>query len=212
MALTTPAILQQYIPRQALPYCLDLWKRYPFRLHLRKKRITKVGDFCAQRNKGPVITLNHDLHPYLFLVTYIHEFSHHAVWIVYGHRPDPHGKEWKQAFQTFMGPVMELQIFPDDLQACLEAHLKNPKASSFSDPQLTALFRKYDERLRHEVLVSQVPEGSRFYLNRKLYRKGALRRTRFICYQLPGGRPYLVPGDLPVDAAEADLNPGLASG
>ncbi|MFM9075047.1 MAG: SprT-like domain-containing protein, partial [Bacteroidota bacterium] len=158
MALTTPAILQQYIPRQALPYCLDLWKRYPFRLHLRKKRITKVGDFCAQRNKGPVITLNHDLHPYLFLVTYIHEFSHHAVWIVYGHRPDPHGKEWKQAFQTFMGPVMEMGIFPADLHLCLEKHLKNPKASSFSDPELTALFRKYDDRTRNEVLVSHLPE------------------------------------------------------
>ncbi len=208
MALSTPAILHRHLPPETVEYCLDLWKRYPFRLHLRKRRITKVGDFCAQRNKGPVITLNHDLAPYLFLVTYIHEFSHHAVWIVYGHQPDPHGKEWKLAFRTFMGPVMDLRIFPADLQDCLERHLKNPKASSFSDPELTALFRKYDENLRHEVLVSHLPEGAVFFLNGKKFRKGPLRRTRFLCHQLPGGRAYLVPGDLATDQPEAGFRAG----
>ena len=95
-----------------------------------------------------------------------------------------------------MGPVMEMDIFPPDLHACLTRHLINPKASSFSDARLTALFRKYDERLRNTVLVSHLPEGAVFSLNGKAFRKGPLRRTRYICTMIPGGRTFLVPGDL----------------
>ena len=199
MKLSPQAILHRHLPPAAVGYCLDLWQRYPFQLVLRRSRLTRVGDFCAHRDKGPIITLNYDLSPYVFLVTYIHEFSHHAVWIVNGNSPEPHGKEWKLAFRTFMSPLMEMDIFPPDLHACLVRHLKNPKASSYSDARLTALFRKYDERKRDEVLVSHLPEGAVFSLNGKTFRKGPLRRTRYLCTLIPGGRSYLVPGDLATD-------------
>ena len=105
-------IFQQYLPQASIPYCYDLWKRYPFELKLKNPRQTKLGDFCTMRGRKPIITLNKDLYPYMFLVTYIHEFSHHAVHMVYGNLPEAHGKEWKLAFKTFMGPIMDLNLFP----------------------------------------------------------------------------------------------------
>lgn len=191
--------LRQHLPEKALEYCLDLWKRYPFKLILKGSRSTRVGDFCHHGQTGPVITLNRDLSPFLFLVTYIHEFSHHAVRMVYGNKPLPHGKEWKLAFRTFMKPVMNLNIFPTDLQARLAHHLENPKASSFSDHQLTALFRKYDGAWSSRILVSELSEGTSFNLKGRIFRKGKKRRTRFECLEMKTGRLYLIPADLPVD-------------
>ena len=195
----TEKLLRSHLPEKALDYCLDLWKRYPFQLKLKGSRTTRAGDFCHHKETGPVITLNKDLSPFLFLVTYIHEFSHHAVRMIYGNKPLPHGKEWKLAFQTFMKPVMELNIFPEDLQLRLAHHLVNPKASSFSDQQLTALFRKYDEQWANKTIVSQLEEGSMFTIRGRIFQKGKKRRTRFVCSEPKTGRVYLIPADLPID-------------
>lgn len=195
------AILQKHLPDKSLSYCLDLQARYPFRLKIKKPRSTKVGDFCAHGGRGSVITINQDLNQFLFLATFIHEFSHHAVHLVYGNTPEAHGKEWKLAFKTFMGPVMEMEIFPPDLQARLQSHLKNPKASSFSDVSLTALFRKYDPNKADQILLSHIAEGTPFYLNGKHFRKGKLQRTRVLCVEIKTGRKYLVPKEMEVNFA-----------
>ncbi len=196
---TVAEIILKHIPEPAASYCLELWHKYPFELILKKSRVTKVGDFCFRPGRKPKITLNSDLYPFIFLVTYIHEFSHHAVNIVYGNRTEPHGKAWKQAFSTFMEPVLNMGIFPEDLQACLKEHMKDPMASSFSDGQLTALFRKYDPSSQELPVIKNLAEGEVFSLRGKKFIKGALRRTRFICTEVKTGRIYLVPADLSPD-------------
>ena len=192
-------LLIRHIPAPAVPYCLDLWNRYPFELKIRKSRLTKAGDFCLRPGHNPVITLNNDLPPFLFLVTYIHEFSHHAVAIVYGNRPEPHGREWKAAFQTFMKPVLEMGIFPVDLQLGLERHLIDPPASTFSDPVLSRLFIKYDPDKSGNRLVGHLKEGEIFRLRGKTLKRGELKRTRYTCTEAATGRTWLVPADLPID-------------
>lgn len=199
---STTELLQHFLPARSLDYCLDLWQRYPFELQIRRRRTTKAGDYCASKRHGPVITLNEDLHPLLFLVTYIHEFSHHATWLVYGPRHAPHGKEWKLAFRTFMEPVMGMGLFPPDLQARLSRHLENPKASTFSDPVLMRLFRKYDPAEAQQLRVCQFSQGDVFVLKGKRFKLGPLRRTRYTCTEIPGGRIYLVPGEMEVDMPE----------
>lgn len=167
---------------------------YPFKLKLKHARLTKVGDFCAHHGNSPTITINHDLNPYLFLTTFIHEFSHHAVHLIYGNKPLAHGKEWKLAFKTFMNPVMELNIFPDDLQLALLEHLKDPMASSYSDSRLTQLFRRYDGG-EQPVFLNQIQMGASFSLRGKIFRKGKVRRTRVLCTEIKTGTEYLVPAD-----------------
>ena len=167
---------------------------YPFKLKLKHARLTKVGDFCAHHGNSPTITINHDLNPYLFLTTFIHEFSHHAVHLIYGNKPLAHGKEWKLAFKTFMKPVMEMEIFPDDLQLALLEHLKDPMASSYSDSRLTQLFRRYDGG-EQPVFLNQIQMGASFSLRGKIFRKGKVRRTRVLCTEIKTGTEYLVPAD-----------------
>lgn len=195
---TIENLLRHHLPEKSVEYCLDLWKKYPFELQLKKSRSTRVGDFCMRQGHAPIITLNKDLSPFLFLVTYIHEFSHHAVWMVYGKKPLPHGKEWKLAFKTFMEPILNMGLFPQDLHARLTQHLVNPKASSFSDQKLTALFRKYDHQWAEKIIVLQLPEGEVFKIKNRIFRKGKKRRTRFECTEVQTGRMYLVPADLPI--------------
>lgn len=196
--LSPSELLSRHIPPEVLPYCLELFRRFPFEFKVRKKRLTKAGDFCAASGKRPVITVNDDLPPLLFLVTFIHEVSHHIVYLNHGHRVEPHGQEWKSTFQSCMAPVMNLGIFPDELQDGLAEHLINPRASTFTDSRLTALFRKY-EGSRKSVLVNQFRPGEVFVLRGRRYRMGLLRRTRFACIEMDSGRLYLVPGDMEVD-------------
>src|SRR5688572_20923764 len=135
------SVIQLHIPEAARAYCYDLWANYPFRLTLRKSRQTKVGDFICRTGQSPHITINADLHPYLFLITYVHEVAHLVVHRVHGHRVEAHGQEWKDIFRDLLTPVMTDDVFPKDLLRRLKVHMKNPKASSFSDTELTQILR-----------------------------------------------------------------------
>src|SRR5688572_11258489 len=108
-------ILQNQVPAPAREYCYDLWIRYPFRLTLRKNRQSKVGDFICRQGQEPHITVNSDLHPYLFLITYVHEVAHLVVHREHGPRTEAHGPAWKHAFKTLMEPLLTSHVFPQDL-------------------------------------------------------------------------------------------------
>ena len=199
-------ILEHHIPATALGYSLQLWQETPFELKLSKKRETKVGDFTCRRNSEiQRITLNHDLNPYLFLVTYIHEVAHLRVYLVHRYKKEPHGKEWKESFQQLIAPVLNESTFPNDILVILEHHMKNPKASSFADQKLTIALRKYDHGHTEHIMVSQLPEGSVFKLQGKYFRKGSLRRTRFLCRELKSKRQYLVPSEAVVSEVQLSL-------
>ncbi|HCW06294.1 MAG TPA: transcription elongation protein SprT [Cytophagales bacterium] len=197
-------ILIQHVPANSLDYCCSLWRQSPFDFKLRKSRQTKVGDFTFRVGRTPTITVNHDLHPYLFLMTFIHEVAHHYV-----HQhckgAEAHGKVWKKTFQDLMQPILTEEIFPETLLTGLKKHMLSPKASSFSDSELTSLFRSFDQKASTSILLSHLPEGSIFHLQGKWFKKGKLRRTRVLCDELKTKRKYLVPIDAPVTNAQLSL-------
>lgn len=199
-------ILKTHVPQPAVEYCLSLWKATPFELKLSKSRQTKVGDFTSRRSKShPRITLNNDLNPYLFLTTYIHEVAHLHVFLKFGHRVDPHGEEWKTAFTDLLIPMLWENIFPCEVLHELRRHMVNPKASSFADTKLTEAFRLFDKNKTHAAVLSQLPEGSTFQLQGKIFKKGKLRRTRVLCKELKSKRDYLVPADALVNNVQLSL-------
>lgn len=199
------SILQQHIPAQAVEYCFNFWLKYKFVFKLRKARITKVGDFTFRSGQTPRITVNSDLHPYSFLITYVHEVAHLEAHSIFGHRVEAHGEEWKKTFQQMMMPILFDEIFPSKLLAVLKRHMANPKASSFSDSELTAALRIYDGNQASIVLLSQIPEGSVFGLHGRWFKKGKLKRTRVMCREVNTKRDYLVPLDAPVSGAQSSL-------
>jgi len=190
------SILQSHVPPSTVPYCFDLWQASPFELKITKSRQSKVGDFTSKRTRShPRITLNNDLNPYLFLVTYVHEVAHLKVYLKHGARLDPHGDEWKTTFTDLMLPILWESVFPEEILHELRRHMINPKASSFADTALTQAFRKFDLNQHQQIALSDVPEGSVFKLSDRYFKKGKLRRTRVLCKELKSKRDYLVPAD-----------------
>jgi hypothetical protein len=198
-------LLSQHVPAPALDYCMALREQYPFVFKLRKKRITKVGDFSCRRNQSPTITINQDSHPYLFVMTYVHEVAHLVVHQDHGWKAQAHGTIWKETFRQLMSPLLRNDVFPPDLLDELKRHMARPKASSFSDPRLSAMLRKHDERQQNVVTLDQLPEGSTFGFQGRWFTKGTRRRTRILCSELKTKRKFLVPADAPVEAAQLSL-------
>lgn len=201
-AATIHEILQNHLPAAALQYCLNLWTETPFQFKTTKKRHSKSGDFTCRQGHTPRITVNGDLHPLEFLITYVHEVAHLRVHQTYGFKAEAHGTEWKLAFQNLFQPLLTETIFPDAVLSVLQRHMSNPKASTYSDSELTNVLRKQDPRKADIKLVGELPEGSVFDLNGRWFKKGKLQRTRVICQELNSRRRYLVPADAPVAQAQ----------
>ena len=199
-------ILQTHVPPASVEYCLQLWKSNPFELKLTKSRQTKVGDFTSRRTKShPRITLNNDLNPYIFLMTYVHEVAHLHVYLSLGSRVDPHGEEWKTTFTDLMIPLLWESVFPEEILHELRRHMINPKASSFADTQLTRALQKFDKNAGKFIMLSELPEGCIFHLQGKYFKKGKLRRTRVLCRDIKSKRDYLVPIDAMVSDVQLSL-------
>jgi hypothetical protein len=197
-------ILVKHVPAGAVSYCLALWDRSSFEFTLSKVRQSKVGDFICRSGNTPEITINSDLHAYLFLITYVHEVAHLQAYRI-NQRAEPHGQTWKDAFARLIQPVLTIEVFPERLLNQLIKHIENPKASTFSDTRLTQLLREHDPKWRSATQLSEIPEGSLFGLRGKWFRKGALRRTRFLCMEVRTRRKFLVPADHPVENAQLSL-------
>ncbi|MBL7877238.1 MAG: transcription elongation protein SprT [Cyclobacteriaceae bacterium] len=198
-------LLEQHIPASAVNYCVELWVQKPFLFKLSKKRTSKSGDFTCIQGRNPRITINKDLHPFEFLITYVHEAAHHHVHKNYGFRAEAHGTEWKRTFQELLAPLLTENVFPKDLLGCLSQHMSNPKASTYSDSDLTKLLRSKDPRTAMATLLSELPEGSVFDLNGRWFKKGKLQRTRVLCLEVKSKRQFLVPADVPVGHAQLSI-------
>lgn len=200
------ATLQAHVPPAAVQYCLRLWNETPFQLKVTRTRQTKVGDFTTRRSMAHArITVNHELNPYLFLITYVHEVAHLRVYLKFGNRVDPHGDEWKDSFRVLMQPIQNSETFSDDVLAELQQHMLNPKASSFADTALTKVLRRYDKDAAHYATLSDIPEGSIFRFQGRFFKKGKIRRTRVLCHEMKTKRNYLVPVDALVSGVQLSL-------
>lgn len=199
-------LLENHVPGPSLAYAHELWIQSPFQFKLTKNRQTKVGDFTCKSNAAHVrITVNHDLNPYLFLLTYVHEVAHLRVFLKHGSRAEAHGQHWKSTFQELLGPLLRETVFPPDILHELSRHMENPKASSFADIQLTQVLRSYDPHAKEVILLSSIPEGSIFKLQGRYFKKGQLRRTRVICREVKSKRNFLVPMEAPVTDVQISI-------
>ena len=174
-------------------YCLDLWGAEPFNFRITKKRNSKLGDYKYDPVlKQHFISVNHNLNKYSFLITYIHEVAHLLTTIRHGRYVTPHGHEWKSCFAELMEPVLTDLIFPKEILLPLKIHMKNAKASTYSDSRLVHALRKFDEHDNHLVLLSTLNNEDTFAFNKVLYQKLELRRTRVLCKQLGNGKKFLI--------------------
>jgi hypothetical protein len=187
-------ILSRYIPEKAAHLLLKYIEQHKLLIKIKNSRATKLGDYRPLRNSkwDHQITINHDLNPYAFLITMVHELAHMQVQIKYNFRQKPHGARWKVIYAKMLSEFLHSDIFPQDVLEALKIHLDNPTASSCTDHRLHAVLRKFDPTDSLKVSLSTLEHGSRFrWHNGKVFIKSQRLRTRFRCEEVPGGRIYL---------------------
>lgn len=184
-------LLRKHLPAAAWSIVLHWLQANPVKVHVVKPRTSKLGDYrAATAGKPHRITVNRDLNMYAFLVTLVHEFSHHSTFMRTKRWQDPHGPEWKAEFHRLMRPYLSRMIFPEDVLFALERHLRDAPASSCADPVLMRILRKYDASPR--PMLEELPDRTVFRFNDRLFVKGPRLRKRFRCQCLNDRRTYLI--------------------
>ncbi len=197
--------LSHFIPQPALEYCLRLHRQYRFKLIITPPRRTRLGCFSVRPMQQPVIRINGNLNPYSFVITYLHEVAHCAVYLENKRKTLPHGKEWKQAFRRLLMPVMNASVFPEEILGCLLPYAADPKAATGSDRRLSAALGKYDVQTVEEankIPLMHVREGEIFVFQTRLFIRGALRRTRVLCTEKKSSRRFTIPAHVLVEQPE----------
>ena len=187
------AILSKYMPEPAAQQIASWIDSYQCEFKISKGRNTKFGDYRPPfQNKAHRISVNHNLNPYAFLITTVHEFAHLSTWNRYQNKVKPHGVEWKTSFQNMMRPFFDMGIFPDDVEKAVVNYLRNPAASSCSDKVLFRTLKKYDPLKEGLIMVEQIAENELFEMeNGRVFKKLNKIRTRYRCLEVQSGKFYL---------------------
>jgi len=187
------SVLQKYLPPEFLDTVVDLLLRHRVVFKIVKPRKTKLGDFRAGfKGEKHRITVNGDLNQYSFLITTLHEFAHLITYEEFGRRVAPHGAEWKHHYSQLIMPIVNSKHLPQDIESALLNSLVNVKASSCSDANLHRTLLKYSPKKGDETTLESLDKNSTFALNGKIFIKGKLRRTRFLCTEANTKKQYLV--------------------
>ncbi len=190
--MTSRVVFEKFVPPDAVEYCDQLYAQLGFEFKVKKARSTKLGDFRYDpKTKKSVITINNDLNPFAFLVTYLHEVAHHLTFKEFKGRVKPHGEEWKNCFANISRPVLNENVFPPTVLQALTRYFKNPKATSCSDPVLFKSLKLFDNSPGKSL--DETPEKAQFIFKGKTYEKLEKKRTRWVCRELKSQRLYLIP-------------------
>lgn len=195
-------VLTGKVPASAVDYCVVLWEVAPFHFKITRARSSKYGDYRFwPRTKKHQVTVNGNLNPYQFLLTYVHEVAHRRVHQNRGSEK-PHGTRWKDMFKALMLPILNEEVFPDDILRPLARHMKNPKASAVGDPVLFTALRNHDAVKNGALTLAHLKDGSTFTLKNRTFQKIKSKRTRALCREKHTGRQYLI-------SLMAEVNPDV---
>ncbi len=166
---------------------------YECEFRISRSRNTKLGDYRAPfKGSGHKISVNHNLNPYSFLVTTVHEFAHLVTWNSWKHRVKPHGQEWKDNFRKLMLPFFDMDIFPVDVKKAIVLYLQNPAASSCTDVNLFKTLKSYDQPSEGTLSIEDIAENETFATtNGRVFKKLNKVRTRYRCLEVKTGLFYL---------------------
>lgn len=187
--------LPKHIPQKAVPTIAHWLVKHEVALTIAAERSTKLGDYRSPRKgHGHRISVNHNLNSYAFLNTLVHEMAHLVTWEQHKHRVKSHGIEWKLNYKALMNDYLGKAIFPDDLEKAINQYMRNPAASSCSDPNLVRAFRKYDAPSGNEMsekkLLEDIPFNTKFVYEGRLFAKIDQAQKRIICRELHTAASY----------------------
>jgi hypothetical protein len=196
-------VLEPHLPEKAIGFIIDWLFDQKVQLRISGTRTTKFGDYRPPKPGSiPRISVNYNLNKFAFLITLVHEMAHHMVLggIYDRHfvisfrkrnRPKPHGAEWQSHYRNLMIPLMNPDIFPQEIIVVMKQYLGNPKASTTADQNLFRVLKKYDKPDGSEF-IDKLPFDAVFHLrNGRSFRKKEKMRKRYRCICIENGRTYL---------------------
>ncbi|MGB1032419.1 MAG: hypothetical protein ACPGWM_07380 [Flavobacteriales bacterium] len=171
-------------------------------IKLSRSRQSKWGDFKAMRNGTgtPDISVNSDLTPPAFLITFVHEWAHYMVWKNHS-SAKAHGIEWKTNFISLMSPFLNEHCFEKQLLPVVKTYFNNPSAAISSAP---ALYHALAPPSDSQVAVQELKIGDHFSFRGKLYKRLEKRRTRIKCELVGQKKIYLFSQNALVQAQPND--------
>ena len=180
-----------YIPEASTNYLIETLNKENIQILVKKERKTKHGDFRVLKNGKCQITINSNLNPYRFLITLIHEIAHYRVYKIFAKKVKPHGKEWKDIFKYMMLPLLNPKVFPKNLIPYISAYIKNPKASTDTDFNLSLALRSFDID-KEKKYIFEMDMGSNFKIyNGRVFILEEKLRKRYKCKEIKTGKTYL---------------------
>ena len=198
MRSTNHLLYPQLVPYVDTPevakWCQEISMHYPFEFILAKERMSKLGDYKyakSLKNERHQITVNHNLNPHQFLITFLHELAHRIVVAKYSRRVKPHGEEWKGVFSSLLNSAITQDFFPQDIKKEIVQHTESPKASVISDELLYFALKKYDKKTAH-LTLRDIGIGQRFIFKKRAFKKLEKKRTRAICESLQDKKHYYI--------------------
>ncbi|MHC1777873.1 MAG: SprT-like domain-containing protein [Lentimicrobium sp.] len=184
--------LNEYLPAGSAGPVLEWFRTHHVVLRITRSRRSKLGDFRGSTPfTPPVISVNHNLNPYSFLVTLLHEMAHAEVFFNSRRRMQPHGDHWKQAYQALGQPFLVPGLLPESVRGAFENYLRNPSASSTTNLKLAEALRAFDAP-KEATLISELPADALFSLpDGRMFKRGDKLRKRYRCECLNNKRIYL---------------------
>ena len=201
--------LSKYIPSAAAPIISQWINDSGCRFKVTRSRASKLGDYRSPyRNEPHQITINHDLNPYSFLITTVHEFAHLKTWQEHKNKVKPHGAEWKENFKRLMDAFLKLHIFPEDVNLALIRYMNNPAASSCTDLNLYRILKTYDAGETTATTIDHIEFHTYFATrNGRVFQKMEKLRKRYKCMDVKTQRIYLFHPIAEVFPVEMNSNP-----
>lgn len=188
--------LAQFMPPGTFEQVEPYFREHTIHLTITRHRESLHGDYRPPSGQYRYhrISVNATLNSYSFLITLLHELAHLTTTVAHGLKAAPHGKEWKQEFRKVLLPFLGRDIFPANVEQALQSYLRDPAASTCTDPGLYKALAQYDTVDTGRVHADDIAIGQRFELGGRTFTKLAELRTRSRCREELSGRIYFVQG------------------
>lgn len=194
-------LLSKYCNPYDAKLIYDKCQKHGVFLKLTAGRTTKWGYYKSPLYKGEqhIISLNADLNPYAFVLTFYHELAHLEVFLIYGNKVKPHGVEWKNMFKKYIIYLANLEETPLELKKAYINHSINIKAAANADINLRKALYKFDKVNKNEWFMEDIKPEQKFKMpNGMIMKMIEKRRTRYLCQEESSKRKYLVHATTPV--------------
>ena len=104
--------LNSFLPAGSFDQVTNYLLQYKVHLTITRERQTILGNYRNKHSdKNHRISVNGNLNKYSFLITLLHELAHLLAHEKYGHRIQPHGKQWKDEYGKILKEFIPMKIF-----------------------------------------------------------------------------------------------------